>query len=106
LLRAKANATAATLCMIIVMLPFFMLAMYEKNGQPMEKLVKNFIQVRFMRPKHRPYQTNNFYAVLERQAKLDKEVKSIVYKEKLPRQAHKRREKANRRSHQPGEENG
>ncbi|MDL2217890.1 PrgI family protein [Christensenellaceae bacterium OttesenSCG-928-M15] len=106
LLRAKANATAATLCMIIVMLPFFMLAMYEKNGQPMEKLVKNFIQVRFMRPKHRPYQTNNFYAVLERQAKLDKEVKSIVYKEKRPRQAYKRREKTNRRSNQSGEENG
>lgn len=85
LLKSAISASAATLCMIIVMLPFFMLAMYEKNGQPMEKLVRNFVQGRFLRPKRRPYQTNNFYAVLKRQAQLDKEVESIVRKEKISR---------------------
>ena len=60
------------------MLPFFMLAMYEKHGQPLEKIVGNIIKVAVIRPKERPYQTNNFYAVLERQEKLDKEVYDIV----------------------------
>lgn len=68
--------------MVIVMLPFFMLAMYEKNGQPLEKIVRNIIQVSFLRPKQRPYITNNFYTVLERQDRLDKEVLSIVNPEK------------------------
>lgn len=82
LMKAHVSASAATLCMIIIMLPFFMLAMYEKNGQPMEKLLRHYIQVRFLRPKQRPYRTDNFYAVLERQATLDKEVSFIVRKTK------------------------
>ena len=72
------------------MLPFFMFAMYEKNGQPLEKIIRNIVQVCFLRPKERPYETNNFYAVLERQDKLDKEVRKIVQGEK----AHKSRKKA------------
>lgn len=53
------------------MLPFFMLAMYEKHGQPLEKIVGNILKVAVIRPKQRPYQTNNFYAVLKRQEMLD-----------------------------------
>ena len=56
----------------------FMLAMYEKHGQPLEKIVGNILKVAVIRPKQRPYRTNNFYAVLERQANLDKEVYDIV----------------------------
>ena len=36
----------------------------------------------FLRPKQRPYETNNFYAVLERQDRLDKEVYQIVNSKK------------------------
>lgn len=79
LLRSH-GASVATICMIVVMLPFFMLAMYEKNGQPLEKILWNVIQVSFLRPKRRPYKTNNFYAALERQDSLDKEVYRIVHK--------------------------
>ena len=64
--------------MIVVMLPFFLFAMYEKNGLPLEKIIKNIIQVCFIRPKVRPYETDNFYAVLQRQDILDKEVYRIV----------------------------
>ena len=64
--------------MILVMLPCFLFAMYEKHGQPLETLIKNIIQTRFIRPKERPYQTENFYAVLERQRQLEKEVSAIV----------------------------
>ena len=58
---------------------FFLLGVYEKNGQPMEKIVRNILRVCFFRPKQRPYKTNNFYAALERQDRLDKEGYRIVY---------------------------
>ena len=78
LLRGTAGNSVAAMCMMLVMLPFFMLAMYEKHGQPLEKIVGNILKVAVIRPKQRPYSTNNFYAVLERQANLDKEVYDIV----------------------------
>ena len=74
---ALAQALAAFV-MILVMLPCFLFAMYEKHGQPLETLIKNIIQTKFIRPKERPYQTENFYAVLERQRQLEKEVSAIV----------------------------
>ncbi|EKC46663.1 conserved hypothetical protein, membrane [human gut metagenome] len=77
-LRGPAGNSVAAMCMMLVMLPFFMLAMYEKHGQPLEKIIGNILKVAVIRPKQRPYRTNNFYAVLERQANLDKEVYDIV----------------------------
>ena len=77
LLRPLGSSTAA-MCMILVMLPFFLLGVYEKNGQPMEKVVGSIVRTIFLRPRQRPYRTNNFYAMLERQDKLDKEVYRIV----------------------------
>ena len=82
LLRGSAGNSTAALCMMFVMLPFFMLAMYEKHGQPLEKIVGNIIRVTVIRPRQRPYQTNNFYAVLKRQEMLDKEVYDIVHRNK------------------------
>ena len=76
LLREPAGNSMAAMCM--------MLAMYEKHGQPLEKIVGNILKVAVIRPKQRPYQTNNFYAVLKRQEMLDKEVYDIVHRnEKL-----------------------
>ena len=86
LLKARLSVSAAAICMILVMLPFFLLAMYERNGQPLEKILRNIIRVCFLRPKQRPYETNNFYAVMERQNQLDKEVYRIVHPKKaVPR---------------------
>ena len=79
------------------LLPFFLLAMYEKNGQPPEKLIRNIVQVCFLRPKQRPYRTNNFYDLLNRQDILDKEVYAIVHKQKPRKKAHTSRAKADRR---------
>ena len=61
LLRGPVGNSVAAMCMMLVMLPFFMLAMYEKHGQPLEKIVGNIIKVAVIRPKERPYKTNNFY---------------------------------------------
>ena len=64
--------TAAVLIMIVLMLPFFFFAMYEKDGLPAEKLLFN--RLRFMLwPKERPYKTNNLYKYLSK-----KEVSAIA----------------------------
>ena len=63
-LRDTAGNTGATLGMMAVMLPMFFLAMYQKNGQPAEKILWYYFQARFVRPKVRPYKTNNYYAIL------------------------------------------
>ena len=78
LLKDSAGTSLAAFVMIVIMLPCFLMAMYEKHGQPLETVVKNIIQTKFVRPKERPYQTKNLYAVLERQRKLEKEVSAIV----------------------------
>ncbi len=78
LLKGITGSTAAAFCMVVVMLPFFMLAMYEKHGQPLEVIIRQIVEVKFIRPKERPYQTNNFYDVLMRQRRLEKEVQAIV----------------------------
>jgi len=75
---AKMSTSGASLCMVLVMLPFFLLAVYEKNGLPLEKIVRNIVRVLFLRPKKRHYQTNNFYAAVMRQYQLDEEVSRIV----------------------------
>lgn len=97
LLRKPLGNSAAAMCMMLSMLPFFMLGVYEKNGRPLEKVLASIIRVCFLRPKERPYKTRNFYAVLERQHQLDKEVYKIVYgesKPKTPSVRKKRRRKA------------
>ena len=99
LCKSVMNTSAASIIMIVVLLPFMLLAMYEKNGQPLEKIVLNIVQVCFLRPKQRPYKTNNFYALLERQENLDKEVYRIVRKT----EAHEGGKKANRSRHRKSE---
>jgi hypothetical protein len=78
LTKDSTGTSSSTLLMIFTMLPLFMLAIYEKHGQPLEVILKHYIEVRFLKPKQRPYKTNNFYALLIRQNQLDKEVKHIV----------------------------
>lgn len=78
LLKDSAGSSVSAFVMIVVMLPCFLMAMYEKHGQPLEVVAKNIIQTKFARPKERPYQTQNLYAVLEKQRKLEKEVSAIV----------------------------
>lgn len=79
LLRMSGNVSLAVIGMMIVMLPLFFLAMYEKDGQPLEVIAKHFIESKFIRPKERPYKTDNYYAALMRQCRLDKEVEAIVF---------------------------
>ncbi|MBQ9717073.1 MAG: PrgI family protein [Clostridia bacterium] len=91
LLKDPIGTSTAALIMVFVMLPFFLLAMFERNGQPLEKVAKNMANVLFLRPKQRPYMTNNFYDCLARQNQLDKEVHSVIHGKT---KTHQTREKA------------
>jgi len=63
---------------LTISLPFFFLAMYEKNGQPLEVILIHIIETVFIRPKIRPYVTDNYYSALIRQAEAEREVERIV----------------------------
>lgn len=78
LLRESAGTSVAALVMIVTMLPGFLFGIYEKNGQPLEVVAGQIIQTCFIRPKERPYQTNNLYDALMRQNLMEQEVKAIV----------------------------
>ena len=80
LTRKVLPSSLSVLCMIVIMLPFFLTALYERNGEPLEKVLRHYVQSRFIRPKTRSYKTNNFYAAIMRQAQIDQEVDRIVYK--------------------------
>ncbi len=62
LARGAIGNTGAMFVMLVIMLPAFLLAMYEKDGLPFEKVVHNIIRARYLRPGIRPYQTENIYA--------------------------------------------
>ena len=102
LLKSAGNISLAALGMIIIMLPLFFIAMYEKDGQPLEVIARHFIQAKFVRPKIRPYQTDNYYEVLIRQYQLEKEVERIVFqkenKGKRNKNAHSSQQKTAERN--------
>ncbi len=61
LLRKTGSTTLAAMVMILMMLPFFFFALYERNGQPLEVILKHYVAARFKRPKIRTYRTRNNY---------------------------------------------
>ncbi len=82
LLRGRVTGSAAALIMVFAMLPGFLLALYERHGQPLEVVVWQIVQCCFIQPKERPYQTDNAYTALMRQHQREKEVNAIVRKAK------------------------
>ena len=57
----------------------FMFAIYEQHGQPLEVLLQHYIQTRFVRPRTRVYQTENFYATIDQNIRTRREVKKILH---------------------------
>lgn len=79
LVKKSGNISLSALCMIAVMMPFFFLAMYEKDGMPLEVYL-GYILEWHRRPKERPYETDNYYSALIREADATEEVNRIVRK--------------------------
>lgn len=79
-LKKHTGTSVAAFCMILVMLPGFLFAMYEKNGQPLEIILKHIIKTKLIRTKIRVYQTNHRYSELQKQITNKKEVKNNAQK--------------------------
>ncbi len=72
------GTSMAAMLMIVLMLPFFMFAMFERHGQPLEVLLRHFIQARFIKPRTRVFQTDNFYATIDQNIRYRREVQKIL----------------------------
>ena len=62
LTRKLLGSSTSAILMVTIMLPFFFMAMYEKDGQPFEKVLAHILRQKFLTPADRPYKTENFYA--------------------------------------------
>ena len=71
---------ASALIMVAIMLPFFFLAMYEKDGFPAEKILYFMIRQKLLTPGIRPYKSENIYKQLEERERLKKEVRYLEEK--------------------------
>ena len=65
LTRGYIGTSNAATGMVILMLPAFMFAMYEKDGLPLEKILLNIIHVKFRYPAIRRYEVENLYETQE-----------------------------------------
>jgi len=68
------------LLMIVLMLPFFFFAMYEKDGQNAEQIARNIIRTKFLWCGIRPYKTENLYTYLKKEVKIVGEQKQTTSK--------------------------
>lgn len=71
---------ASALIMVALMLPFFFLAMYEKDGFPAEKILYFMVRQKLLTPGIRPYKSENLYKKLEEREKIKKEVRYLEEK--------------------------
>lgn len=61
LTRETLGTSNAAAGMVLLMLPEFFFALFEKNGMHLETILTNFINVRFKRPAVRRYEIENLY---------------------------------------------
>lgn len=78
LTRGILGTTGAVFLLLAALCLFLFLQCHEKNGQPLEKILKNYITTKYRKPQVRPYVTNNIYSVIEKQILLEQEVDKIV----------------------------
>ena len=78
LTKGAIGTSFAALGMLVIMLPCFFAALYEKDGQPFEKFIITYITARYLRKRTRPYQTQNMYAYLQEQVDARKEEKRLA----------------------------
>jgi len=66
--------SSAAMLMVVLMLPFVFLAIYEKDGQPAEKYIGHVVRSMMLRDRVRPYRTSNLYAVIQQEIKEQEEL--------------------------------
>lgn len=91
LLKKPLTSGVAAIIMVTVMLPFFFMAMYEKDGLPFEKIAFYVLQQKFLLPQTRPYKTENFYRQIDDLVKKEGVPDGKKYKKDKPGNDVKRR---------------
>jgi hypothetical protein len=79
-MKGVIGTSAAALIMVALVLPFFFLAMYEKDGFPAEKIAYFMVRQKFLTPGIRPYKSENIYRQLEETERIKKEVRYLEEK--------------------------
>ena len=74
LTKGVLGTEAAAFIMVGIMLPFFFLAMYTRDGFPAEKILYFMVRQKFLTRGIRPYKSENIYQMLEEQEKIRREV--------------------------------
>lgn len=84
LTRNVIGTSNAATGMVLLMLPAFLFAMYEKDGLPLEKILWNIVTVKILNPAIRRYEIENLYEMQEH-AVVPKKKKGGVRREKKRR---------------------
>ena len=74
LTKPSVGLSTAAMLMVVIMIPFIFMAIYEKDGQPAEKILGHVVKSMFLRDRVRPYRTNNLYAYIQQQIKEQEEL--------------------------------
>ena len=56
-----------------------------RNAETLETVLRQMVETKWLRPRRRPYETDNTYAALEREMRLRKEVKALEEQAKKAR---------------------
>lgn len=82
LTKGVIGVQAAALIMVAVMVPFFLLAMYTRDGFPAEKILYFMIRQKILTKGIRIYKSENLYRQLEEKERIRKEVSYLEQKAK------------------------
>ena len=83
----------AMMIMIVLMLPFFFIALYEKDGIPAEKIILNFIRAKYLNPKVRLYKTENMYQYLENEGNKTQQRRAKAVEANRPKKKKRKKKK-------------
>ena len=89
LVKSSVGTDIAVLLMIAVMLPFFFVAMYEKEGMPAEKYMMQVITMKFLRPGIRRYKAESLYEQLMIKQEIEKEGEALERKQRKAKEKKK-----------------
>ena len=96
MLKRVVSTDIAGIVMIMVMLPFFAFALYEKDGEYLEETLKHIIMERYIRPQIRPvanepllYSCMQVSDYIKEQERLEKEARERSFAARIKKAIHK-----------------
>ncbi len=79
----------AAILMMLIMVPLFLFAMYEKDGKPAEKILEMIFRQKYILPGIRRYRSENLYKTMEDRDRIRKEVSRLEAKAERKKKSRK-----------------